>query len=55
MLLVIFILLSIVVLSFLIMISLTLFRIEKTVKLTMMLAEKKIVSAYGYGKGRAPL
>jgi len=44
---VIFVCLSIFVLVFLLMICLTLFRIERSVKMTMMLAEKRIVKDYG--------
>jgi Flp pilus assembly protein protease CpaA len=50
--LVIFIILSLVVISFLLMICLTLFRVEKSLKMTMMFAERKILKNYGYGQGR---
>ena len=44
---VIFVCLSIFVLVFLLMICLTLFRVERSVKMTTMLAEKKIIREYG--------
>jgi len=44
---VIFVCLSMFVLVFLLMICLTLFRIEKSVKIATMLAEKKIIKEYG--------
>ncbi|MCL2220235.1 MAG: hypothetical protein FWC23_08975 [Chitinispirillia bacterium] len=45
---VIFIFLSIVILAFLVSLCLTLFKIERTVKLTMMFAERRILQDYGY-------
>jgi len=50
--LIIFIILSFVIISFLLMICLSLFRIEKSLKMTMMFAERKITKNYGYGQGR---
>ncbi|MDR2577602.1 MAG: hypothetical protein LBC70_02165 [Chitinispirillales bacterium] len=44
---VIFICLSMAVIIFLLMISLTLFRIEKSVKTALTVAERKIVKDYG--------
>jgi hypothetical protein len=44
---IIFVCLSIFVLVFLLMICLTLFRVERSVKMTTMLAEKKIIREYG--------
>jgi len=45
--LVIFILLSAAVLAFFLMICMTLFRIERTVKITLMIAERTILKNYG--------
>jgi len=49
--LVIYLILSFVVVSFFVMICLVLFRIERSVKMTMMFAEKKILKTYGYNQG----
>jgi len=43
----IFLLLSAAVTAFFMMICLTLFRIEKTVKISLMIAEKAILKTYG--------
>jgi len=43
----IFLLLSAAVIAFFIMICLTLFRIERTVKISLMIAEKAILKSYG--------
>jgi len=43
----IFILLSAAVMAFFLMICLTLFRIERTVKLSLMIAERAILKTYG--------
>lgn len=45
--LIIFILLSVAVIAFFMMICLTLFRIEKSVKITLMIAERTILKNYG--------
>jgi len=50
--LVIFIFLSVLVIAFLLSLCLTLFRVERTVKMSMMAAEKKILKDYGYGNPR---
>jgi len=43
----IFLLLSAAVIAFFLMICLTLFRIERTVKLSLMIAERAILKTYG--------
>lgn len=48
----IYMILAFVVIAFLVMICLVLFRIERTVRMTMMFAEKKILADYGYGQAQ---
>jgi len=43
----IFLMLSAAVIAFLMMLCLTLFRIERTVKISLMIAEKAILKSYG--------
>ncbi|GBU20237.1 hypothetical protein R80B4_00113 [Fibrobacteres bacterium R8-0-B4] len=43
----IFLLLSVAVIAFFLMICLTLFRIERTVKISLMVAERSILKSYG--------